>query len=103
MLSSKETFGNKGAFQYFIGYISNVGIIPVYIKLPQIHEFVKYFDNNSKCMNLLVHDEETLEKYNTVWDKINNLFKKEFDSEPVYNDKYVKARVSLIQFKLLWQ
>ena len=32
--------------------------------------------------------------YNTIWDKINNLWKK-IDSEPVYIDKYIKAKVSL--------
>ena len=30
-----------------------------------------------------------------MWDKVNNLFKKEFDSEPVYNDKYIKAKIDL--------
>ena len=29
-------------------------------------------------------------KYNEVWNKIESLFKKEFNSEPVYNDKYIK-------------
>ena len=32
---------------------------------------------------------------NSLWDKVNNLFKKEFNSEPVYNDKYIKAKISL--------
>ena len=32
VLSSKESYGNKGAFKNFIGYISNVGIIPLYKK-----------------------------------------------------------------------
>ena len=27
--------------------------------------------------------------------KVNNLFEKEFDSEPVYNDKYKKPQTSL--------
>ena len=26
-----------------------------------------------------------LEKYNETWEKVKNSFKKEFDSEPVYN------------------
>ena len=32
-------------------------------------------------MNILVNDQEILEKYNKIWDKIKNLFGKEFDSE----------------------
>ena len=31
-------------------------------KLPQMNAFVKYFDKNNKCMNLLVPDEELLRK-----------------------------------------
>ena len=79
MLSSKESNDNKGGFKYFIGHISNFGIIPLYIKIPQMNAFVKNFDSNnmnSKYMNLLVRDIEILKKYNAVWVKVNNLFKK---------------------------
>ena len=38
-------------------------------------------------MDLLVHDKKLLTKYNEIWDKISNLFKKGFDTEPVYNHK----------------
>ena len=34
-------------------------------------------------MIFLVNDEEILEKFNRVWDKIKTLFKKKFDNEPV--------------------
>ena len=36
----------------------------------------KYFDENNKCINLLAKDEEILEKYNKIWNKIKSLFKK---------------------------
>ena len=44
-------------------------------------------------MIFLVNDEDILEKFNRVWDKINKiktLFKKKFDNEPVQNGKYIK-------------
>ena len=44
-------------------------------------------------MNYLVHIKELLKRYNAIWDKISNLLKKEFDSEPVYDDKYIKTRI----------
>ena len=44
---------------------------------------------------ILVNDNKILEKYNEIWNKIKNLFKKEFDSEPVYDDKYIKAKINL--------
>ena len=34
-----------------------------------------------------------LEKCNEISNKIKNLFEKQFDSEPVYNDKYIKAKI----------
>ena len=53
----KELYGNEGSYEYFIGYNDyNIGIIPLYIKPPQINAYAKYFDRNRKYMNLLVHD-----------------------------------------------
>ena len=34
-----------------------------------------------------------LEKYNEIWKKVKNSLKKEFDSEPTYNEKYLKAKI----------
>ena len=35
-------------------------------------------------------DNELLEKYDKIWDKVRKVIKKGFDSEPVYNEKYIK-------------
>ena len=43
----------------------------------------------------LVYDQEVLNKYNKIWDKIKDSFEKRLDSEPVYNDKYIKSKISL--------
>ena len=44
---------------------------------------------------VLVYDQEVLNKYNKIWDKIKDSFGKRLDSEPVYNDKYIKSEISL--------
>ena len=85
MLSKKDSYNNKGAFKYFIRDVTNAGIIPLCIRLPQMNAYTKY---------LLVCDELLIEKYNEIWNKIKNLFKKESDSEPVYNDKYIKTKIN---------
>ena len=94
VLSIKNSYGNKGSYKYFFGYIYECSALPfpLRIKLPQMNAYVKYFHKNSKYMNLVVNDKEILKKYNEIWDKIKNLFEKKFDSEPVYNDKYIKAK-----------
>ena len=39
--------------------------------------YIKCFDNNNnKYMNLIVHDEELVKKYNEIWDKVKDLFLK---------------------------
>ena len=38
-------------------------------------------------------DDDLLEKYNTIWDKVRAEIKKEFDSEPVYNKNFLKTKV----------
>ena len=44
-------------------------------------------------MNVLAEDDDLLEKYNTIWDKVSSDIKKEFDSQPVYNKKKIKTKI----------
>ena len=41
-----------------------------------------------------IKNEELLEKYNEIWDKVSNSMKKVFDSEPVYNEKKLKTQIT---------
>ena len=41
-----------------------------------------------------------LEKYNEIWKKVKNGLKKEFDSEPTYNEKYLKAKIKSYSGKI---
>ena len=59
VLSKKDSYGNKGAFKLDIQVMMTLYHLH---KLPQMNAFVKYFDKNNKCMNLLVPDEELLRK-----------------------------------------
>ena len=36
----------------------------------------------------LIEDDDLLEKYNIIWDKVSADIRKEFDSEPVYNKTF---------------
>ena len=60
-----------------------------------MNAYAKYFNKNNKYMNLLVNDKEILEKYNKIWNKIKSLIKKEFNSEPVYNDQYINTKIKI--------
>ena len=39
--------------------------------------------DETKYISFLIKIDELLEKYNEIWDKVNNTMKKGFDSEPV--------------------
>ena len=55
----------------------------------------EWYFKDTKDINLLVHDKELLKKYNETWDKISNLSKIEFNSEPVHNDKCIKTKMKI--------
>ena len=44
-------------------------------------------------MSFLIKDEKLLEKYNKIWKNVSNIILKEFDSNPVCNEKYVKTKL----------
>ena len=54
----------------------------------------------TKCISSLIKDHELLEKYNEIWEKVKNSLKKEFDSEPVYNEKHLKANIKYYNGKI---
>ena len=39
------------------------------MKRPQMNGYTKYFDNNNKYMNLLVHDKKILKEQNEIQNK----------------------------------
>ena len=56
--------------------------------------------DETKYISFLIKDDELLEKYNEIWEKVKNSLKKEFDSEPVYNEKYLKAKIKSYNGKI---
>ena len=48
-------------------------------------------DKLNGCI-FLIENDDLLEKYNTIWDKINADIKKEFDSESVYNNFFFEKQ-----------
>ena len=45
-----------------------------------------------KYRSFLIKDDELLEECNEIWEKVNKSIKKEFGSEPVYDEKYLKTK-----------
>ena len=47
----------------------------------------------------LIANDDSLEKYNTVWDKVSADIKKELDSESVYNKNLLKTKINIMVMK----
>ena len=93
LVSNKIHFGEKN-YKYFTGYLYNGNKVkPLNIMLPETSAYVKSYDGQTKLMYFLIEDDDLLEKYNTIWDKVSADIKKEFDSEPVYNKNYLKTKI----------
>ena len=80
---------NDDGFKYFIGYKEGEIVKRLCIILPQMTEYMKYFENGRKNMSFVIKDDDVLDKYNEIWDKI----KGKFHSMPVYDEKYIKAKI----------
>ena len=89
-VSCKVSFDKKG-FNYFIGYEHANNIRPLSIILQKMKSYRKDFDE-TKFMSFLIRNIELWEKYNEIWGKVKDSLKKEFDSEPVYNENIHKLK-----------
>ena len=65
----------------------------LHIMLPKTSAYVRRYDGQTKWMHFLIEDDDLLEKYNTIWDKVSADIKKEFDSVPVYNKSVLKTKI----------
>ena len=101
LISKPESYGNKNAKKYIIGYNDDV-IRPIRIFLPQMNGYIKCVDDK-KTLSFLGDDtfsglgesrKEFLKEYTKVWEKIKDLIGKKFDAEPVYSDKYIKTKIN---------
>ena len=62
MVVSDKFKHNKEGFMYFIGYQEAEIVKPLCIILPQMSEYIKYFEIGGKNMSFLIKDDEVWEK-----------------------------------------
>ena len=84
---------NNECFKYFIGFQEGEIVKPLYIILPQMSGYIKYFENGGTNMSFLIKDDEVWNKYDKIEDVIKDKLGIRFYSEPAYEYKYSKAKV----------
>ena len=81
ILVSKKISGEKNN-KYFIGYLYNDHKVkPLHVMLPKASAICKklwWVDGWTKWKYFLNEDDDLLEKYSTIWDKVSGDIKKNF-------------------------
>ena len=72
--------------------------------MPKMSGYVKTFkmvkEGNNKFMSLRIDDEKLLEKYKTIWTKIENLKNIKLNASPVNDDRYIKTKTRALSDKV---
>ena len=87
VLSSKYSYDNKGDHKYYIGYMYDDHSSPLSLCLilPKMNTYFKHYSSCNTYTYFLTNN-KMLKKYNKIWNRIKDLFGKEFNSELVYRD-----------------
>ena len=91
LISKPETYENN-MIKYIIGYNDNT-ISPLQLFLLKMIGYLNIFKDGAKKMSFFTDNNEFLERYTAIWEKINNLVNKKFDSDPIYNNNYINTKI----------
>ena len=86
---------NETTYKYLCGYLKNDVIQPLCVILPQMHGYIKYFDDGGKNMTFVAVNIKVYDKYIEVWEVIRKLLKVKFAINPVRDDKFLVAKLKI--------
>ena len=91
LISKPETYENNMR-KYIIGYNDNT-ISPLQLFLPKMTGYLNNFKDGARKMSFFTTNNAFLERYTAIWEKISDLVKKKFDSDSIYNKKYINTKI----------
>ena len=92
LISKPESYDKNNMIKYIIGYNDDT-ISPLQLFLPKMTGYLNIFEDGTRKMPFLTDNNEFLERYTKLWEKISDLINKKFDSDPVYNNKYINTKI----------
>ena len=92
---SKKWKINDTTCKYICGYLNNDTIQPLWVIIPQMDGYIKYFDDGRKNMSFVTDDEKVYKKYNEIWEVVKKLLKVDFTVDPIRDDKYLVAKLKI--------
>ena len=81
--------------KYLIGCLDKT-VRPLVLIIPKMSGYVKTFkvkEENNKLKSFRIVDEKLLEKYKSIWIKIENLKNIKLNALSVYDDRYIKTKI----------
>ena len=100
-LVSKRIFSSEKIYKYFIDYsFDDYKVKPLHIMLPKTSPYAKLYHGQTKWIYILIEDDDLLEKYHTVWDKVSADIKKSFIANLSIMKNSLKPKFNLIVMKL---
>ena len=88
LISKPETHENNMR-KYIIGYNDNT-ISPLQLFLPKMTGYLNICKDGARKMSFLTNNNEL---YAAIWEKISDLVNKKFDSDLIYNNKYINTKI----------
>ena len=109
LVTKKALYGKNNSFKYFIIYNDNDVIRALFVKLPQMTSYInKFKDKKTKIttstMSLMVKDKQLFKNYNKIWEKIESLMRKKFDSKLFYgndDNKCIKTKIKTFKDSII--
>ena len=92
LISKPKSYDKNNMRKYIIGYNDNT-VSPPQLFLPKMTGYLNIFEDGTRQMSFLTDNNEFLESYTKIWEKISDLINKKFDSDPVYNNKYINTKI----------
>ena len=90
---------NDTTSKYFCGYLNNDVIKPLFVILPQMNGYIKYFDNGEKNMSFVTDNKKVYEKYDEIWNVVKSLLKLKFAASRIRDDNYILAKLKIFKKK----
>ena len=91
-----KLFKTKTNSKYLIEYLDK-DIRPLVLIMPKMGAYVNTFkveDKINKLMSFHIDDKKLLEKYKAIWTKVKGLKNMKLNALPVYDDRYIKTKIS---------
>ena len=95
IIVSAEVIVDNDSKKFIVGYKNYDIIMPLSFQIPQVGGYIKYFESGAKKMSFLIKEGDKIlhTLYSKIWKKISSIMKVKFTTNPIYDEKFIGARL----------